>query len=278
MPREYIIYCDESIEKGEYYSDFYGGLLVSSSRLDAVRVTLEARKTELHLHREVKWGKVTANYLEKYITLMDTFFDLIGAGQVKVRIMFRQTAYEPQNLTDYSKQHGYFLLYYQFIKHAFGFQYCNGDTEEPVYLRLFFDELPDSKTKAELFKNHIYALQSLPTFTSANVRIRRRDIVEIDSKGHVLLQCLDVVLGAMAFRLNDLHKKTDPATGKRGNRTKAKEKLYKHILRKIRLIYPGFNIGVSTGTANGLQERWEHSYRHWRFIPRDFRINDTKFK
>lgn len=30
MPKEYTIWCDESIKKGKYYSNFYGGLLIQS--------------------------------------------------------------------------------------------------------------------------------------------------------------------------------------------------------------------------------------------------------
>ena len=39
------------------------------------------------------------------------------------------------------------------------------------------------------------------------------------------MQCLDIVLGAMAFRLNDMHKEKRPDTNRRGKRTIAKEKL-----------------------------------------------------
>ncbi len=39
--------------------------------------------------------------------------------------MFRQNAQVPQNLTREHEENEYFLLYYQFIKHAFGIDYCN---------------------------------------------------------------------------------------------------------------------------------------------------------
>lgn len=278
MPKEYLIYCDESVEKGAFYSDFYGGVLVASDDLEQILLALEQCKNELNMYNEVKWTRVTENYLEKYKTLMDVFFELVKAGKIKVRIMFRQSAINAANLSDYSKTHGYFLLYYQFIKHAFGLRYANEDTAKPIFLRLFFDELPDSRVKSELFKNHIFAIQSLSIFTKTNIRIRRRDIAEIDSKHHILLQCLDVVLGSMAFRLNDVHKAVVAETGKRGKRTIAKENLYKHIGSKIQEIYPNFNIGITTGKANGWMDIWEHRYRHWSFKPNDFTVDETKFK
>lgn len=278
MAKEFVIYCDESVEKGAYYSDFYGGLLIESKDLDKVVQQLEDCKTALNLHREVKWSRVTENYLEKYKSLMDIFFEYVHTGQIKLRIMFRQSAISASNLSAYNRHHGYFLLYYQFIKHAFGLRYAQSDADSPIFLKLFFDELPDSRIKSELFKNHIWALQSLVIFSESKIRIRRRDIAEIDSNEHVLLQCLDVVLGAMAFRLNNLHKIVSEETGKRGKRTIAKEQLYKHILEKIQAIYPNFNIGITTGKANGWTDLWEHSYRHWSFVPKEFTIDESKYK
>jgi Protein of unknown function (DUF3800) len=279
MAKEYLIYCDESVEKGEFYSDFYGGVLVSSEDLYAIQQALAKCKLDLNFNGEVKWVKVTENYLDKYKALMDVFFDFIQLGKIKLRIMFRQTAVSATNLSDYNKNHGYFILYYQFIKHAFGLRYSKHPQRlSPTFLRIFFDELPDKQIKAELFKNHIWALQSLSIFTESNIRIRRRDIGEVDSKDHDLLQCLDIVLGAMAFKLNNLNKLIAPETGKRGKRTIAKEKLYKHIHSKIIQIYPHFNIGITTGKANGWTDIWQHPYRHWSFIPRDFTVDETRFK
>lgn len=127
-------------------------------------------------------------------------------------------------------------------------------------------------------KGRYFSEQSLSAFHVANLKIRRGDIGEVDSKNHVLLQCLDVVLGSIAFRLNDLHKMKIPGTNRRGKRTIAKEKLYKHILEKIRRIHHNFNIGVSTGTGRVQANRWEHPYRHWKFVPRDFKVDGSKFK
>ncbi len=63
-------------------------------------------------------------------------------------------------------------------------------------------------------------------------------------------------LGAMAFRLNDKHLVKPPGQVRRGKRTIAKEKLYKHILGRIRQLYPNFNIGESTGMQGDRANRW----------------------
>jgi hypothetical protein len=100
------------------------------------------------------------------------------------------------------------------------------------------------------------------------VDIKREDITEVRSHDHVLMQCLDIVLGSMSFRLNDKHKEKPAGAYRRGKRTIAKERLYREILAEIRKIRPGFNVGMST-KLNSLQERWEKPYLHWAFVPRD---------
>ncbi|TVQ12043.1 MAG: DUF3800 domain-containing protein [Bacteroidetes bacterium] len=272
---EYFIYCDESISNGRYFSDFYGGALVKSSDYFHVNQTLLQKKEELNLHQEIKWTKVTANYLEKYKEMISTFFEFIEEERVKVRIMFRQTAQVPSNLSKEQKDKGFHLLYYQFIKYAFGL--VHSTAEEDVYLRLFFDKLPDNKIKNEQFLNYIFGLQSLQSFSNAKLKIRRSDIVEIDSHNHVILQLVDIVLGAMAFRLNDLHRVKPPGQRNRGNRTIAKEKLYKHIYKHITRIYPRFNIGTTTGKFPR-EKIWTLPYRHWKFTPKEFTVDESRYK
>jgi len=104
------------------------------------------------------------------------------------------------------------------------------------------------------------------------------NVAEVKSHDHVVLQCLDIVIGAICFRLNDKHKIKQKGMNRRGNRTIAKEKLYKSILRRIRDIYPNFNIGTTTGRKNGIEYTWLHPYRHWRFIPSDYKYDKLRTK
>jgi hypothetical protein len=120
MPKEYIIYCDESEKSGKHFSNFYGGVLISCDHIDEVRRVLAAKKAELNLQKEVKWTRITDQYEEKYKDLMTCFFGLVREGKIKVRIMFTQNTHVAINLTKRHNEEGYFILYYQFLKHAFG--------------------------------------------------------------------------------------------------------------------------------------------------------------
>lgn len=276
MTCEYIIYCDESEKSGHRYSNFYGGALVRLQNIQEVIDHIDKKKHELNLYREVKWQKVTGPYLDKYCSLMDEFFGLVKADKVKVRVMFTHNYFQPQNLQSYHREHEYFILYYQFIKHAFGLRYSN-ESGNPIKIRIYFDKLPDTKEKSESFKGFVYGINGWPEFKKAKIQILRDQLAEVTSHKHVILQCLDVVLGAMQFRLNNKHKIKPAGAKRRGKRTIAKEKLYKHINNKIREIYPGFNIGITTGLHGNIINRWRHSYRHWLFIPSDATIDSNDF-
>lgn len=276
MPeREYILFCDESDREGPYYSNFYGGLLVGASLYQPVTDRLNEVKRRENLLAEVKWQKVTQTYLTKYQALMDAFFDEVAAGRVKVRIMFRQNAQKPKGLTAEQIELGYWLLYYQFVKHTFGFADMPR-AEEARHLRIYFDQFPDTGEKAAKFKGYIEALEHSRPFRVAGLRIRKQDITEVSSHDHVLLQCLDVVLGSICFRLNDKHKAKPEGSRRRGSRTVAKHELQRHILKRIQAIKPRFNIGITTG--GGPTDRWAMPYRHWCFRPSEFEYDSTKTK
>ncbi len=277
MALEYIIYADESIEQGDYFSNFYGGALVRSTDLLRVQDELLRLKATLNLHKETKWSKVTENYLDKYTVLINRFFDFVGEDAVKVRIMFTQNRNMPQGLGTYHVEYKYYILYYQFIKHAFGLRYAN-PSGEPITLRIYLDKLPDSQTKINQFKGFLVGLNTTPEFRNAKLGIAVDQIADVSSHDHVILQCLDIVMGSMQFRLNDKHLIKPVGATQRGKRTIAKEKLYNQISARIRQIYPNFNIGITTGTQGNRTKHWAHTYRHWLFVSNQSKIDETQGK
>ena len=89
---------------------------------------------------------------------------------------FRQNANVSQNLSREHEEKEYFLLYYQFIKHAFGIDYCNPNENDQVILKMYFDKLPDTKKKNKEFKGYIYSLNDF--FCINNAHIFNEDIAE----------------------------------------------------------------------------------------------------
>jgi hypothetical protein len=264
MTREYIIYCDESESKGRHFSNFYGGALVRSDDIDRIRKALAHKKLALNLMGEVKWSKITVNYFAKYLELIDFFMDFVERDEIKIRIMFTQNAYRPRKLTPEQIQNQYAILYYFFIRHAFGLVFSPPNSLYTT-VRIYPDQLPLAPNQVKVFKDFLVKLTHRAEFQARGLKIWPENISEVVSHDHDILQCLDIVLGAMNFYLNDKNKEKPPGARQRSPKTRAKEKIYKHINRRIRGIYPNFNVGMTTGHQGDKSNRWNHPYRHWNF-------------
>ncbi len=278
MALEYVIYADESISSGSYFSNFYGGLLVRSTDLLRVQALLSDKAQELNLFRELKWSKVTSQYLPRYMELMELFFDLVAEDAIKVRIMFTHNFHRAVGLTAEHRENRYHILYYHFIKHAFGLPYSNPSELGRIGLRIFFDQLPGTKEQNAVLKGYIAALRESAPFRRAGIWIETENVVEIRSHEHILLQCLDIVTGGMQFRLNDKHLEKPDGARQRGKRTIAKEKLYKMMNRRMRELHPHFNVGITTGLRGDFGNLWQDKYRHWCFQPTNFTLDYARTK
>src|ERR1051326_4172211 len=254
----YLIYCDESDDKGSFYSNFYGGSLLLVEDHEVIEAALNEAKGNLK-GSEFKWTKIGPANEGQYTTFMTAYFELIKANFIKFRAMFTQNINQTKGLVEYENDDEFFLLYYQFVKHAFGLRFCNG-TDEDVRLTVFLDEVPISGFN--LFRKYLSDLCDYPFFKQARIIIPYEDITSVNSEDHVILQATDVVLGAIQFKLNNKHLNKPDGARIRGKRTRAKERVYKHVNKLIREIYPHFNVGITTGQVD-VTDRWEHPYRHW---------------
>ncbi len=196
MAEEYLIYADESDQHGKFFANFYGGVLVRSGDLAEVNECLAQKKKELLFRGEVKWQKVTKNYLQKYKDLIDEFFVLIRNERVKVRVIFTQHFVSPRKLDEYQQEHSYHILYYLFIKNAFGLRYSEPRAKRRR-VRVYLDSMPDIREKNALFKACLAALSKSAPFRQARIEIPEDQIAEVNSHDHDILQLLDVVLGAI---------------------------------------------------------------------------------
>lgn len=274
---QYFIWCDESVKKGRFFSNFYGGVLVNSKDVKYVQKKITDFKLETGITGEIKWQRVNESNWERYKAIIDVFFDLMEDQKVKMRVMFTKNSNVPLNLSNEQLQDEFFILYYHFFKHAFGLSKSN-DTDKPIYVRAYFDALPDKIEKNNRFKEFIKGLERDHNFQLARIKFRKQDITEVRSHEHILLQVMDVVLGSIAFRLNNMHKEIPEGKRRRGKRTVVKEKVYKHILKRIQKLRKGFNIGMSTGKDEGMESLWKDAYRHWKFIPKEHEVDIAQNK
>lgn len=278
MTKRYIIYCDESDIKGEFFSHFYGGVLIDASKQQAIEHELQEVKDRLNIFDgEMKWQKITESYKDKYIEFVSAVFDIVERGDMKIRIMFTQNRWVPY-LEEYQYDHEYFLLYHQFIKHAFGLRYSTNEGKNPASAAILLDDIPHNAEKMKVFKTYLSSLSDFPIWRRAKFSVAYDDITDVDSKKHNILQALDVVLGGMQSRLNEKHTKPVPPAKRRAKRARAKAAVYDAIKTRIFRIYPNFNVGISTGHSGGLTDRWTNPYRHWLFMPSAAQEDATRTK
>ena len=85
----FYIFCDESVKKGDKYSNFYGGVLIRKNDYERVKNLLNLKIKDLNLEdSELKWQNINDFRMESYKTMLDVFFELVKEDIIKVRIMF----------------------------------------------------------------------------------------------------------------------------------------------------------------------------------------------
>lgn len=147
------IWLDESDRHGEFYSNFYGGILVLSRHYQEVMERMRSVIADAGINDEIKWQKVNEYHYDKYLRVVDELFDLAQEDKIKIRIFFRHNQYIASRLTDEEKKADYQMLYYQFIKYAFGLPYAeDGDLDS---MTLFIDEIPLRQNERNEFISHI---------------------------------------------------------------------------------------------------------------------------
>jgi hypothetical protein len=264
--KEYWIFADESVQEGNLFSKFFGGCIVPAHRHAEIESRLSAKKDELGFGKELKWQRVTDQRLSDYRLMITSFFDELRADRVRMRIVFQDNQSVRRRSADELRHEPYYKLYYQFIKHAFGLVHMP-EKEEGTRLRLFLDQLPHTEEHTAQFKSYLAALPLNSQLRHKLLKLDPSHIAEVDSSEHVLLQCVDIILGSMAFRFNEKNLVKVEGTNRRGRRTIAKEKLYKHILAEIRTLKPHFHPKISTASEPFPEGTWSMPYRHWLFKP-----------
>jgi hypothetical protein len=108
MPTRYIIYCDESDDKGQFFSNFYGGVLILASRREAIEAELQALKNELRIFDgEMKWQRITENYADKYVAFVDKVFDIVERGDTRSYDMIKDRVTYEYDVWEKGTDHHY---------------------------------------------------------------------------------------------------------------------------------------------------------------------------
>jgi hypothetical protein len=215
----------------------------------------------------MKWSNARPFNWERYAIVIERFLDYVESGDVKLRYMWLdQMKQNPATLTEHQREYGYYILYYFFAVFCLGLPWH--DEDEAVKIELLVDTLPEDPVKRREFREFMLRCHSFRRY-QGQAPFRFVEVGEVNSKDHILLQCVDVIIGSAGFRLNKMHLVTQ-RNGRRAKATKAKEQLYRQITARIGKITmaergrEAYGIGVSTSTGT-FENRWRLKFRQWDF-------------
>lgn len=251
MTNKYLIVCDESSKKGKNHSYFYGGAMLLESKYDQISSILDDYKIKLGFN-ELKRIKITEKNYKDYISMLSLFFVFVKSGDIKLRIMFSPN--DQLLRLSKSENFSYTKFYHTFIKNAFNIFYAGKD----IGLRLIFDDLPETREQCDKFKQCLMgSINKNKKYYKNRVCLKQSQIEEVDSRKHIILQLVDVVVGVIEFYLN-----TDLTEIRQSKRANAKYKVFKYIFSQIKEIKPDFEICKTTYPVYSVKG-WLNKYAHF---------------
>lgn len=248
---KYVIVCDESTKKGERYSYFYGGAIIKESQYEKFSNFLNDYKSKFGLN-ELKRTKITDKNYKDYIQVLELFFMFVKGGYIKLRMMFSPNEELIDRIPTVHNE-TFLKFYYAFIINAFSIFYAKHN----IMLRLICDDLPETKEQCCKFKSCIVSkIKSNKKPNTNKVYLSSREIEEVDSRKHVILQCVDVVVGLLDFYLNSTVETL------KSKRSQAKLKVWNFIFKNIEDIKPGIKLTETTKPIYS-NKGWVDSYKHF---------------
>jgi Protein of unknown function (DUF3800) len=268
---QYVIYSDESHthDKELQHGRFYGGCLLPSAERQRLNERIATEMLRCGLIGELKWQKLNHRNYTRMRDVLDVFFDLVEANIVRLRVMWLPVRENPTQDVEF-RRHGYLELYSHFVIVGFGLEH-HGESHD-VHIEFLPDALPESPSKRRTFVENLLTVHA--TKYKRNCRFKIIRVSEVDSKKHALLQCVDVIIGALAFKMND-NRLRYPAAAPT-NRLEACILLGSHVVERIRRIHAArcpsrYQLRESTwpgSDENGVihqEYKWAFPYRQWRF-------------
>lgn len=270
--KQYQILADEGWTHSEIppnrYHFFFVSLFAPSDTISLLEEKLKYVNDNFeHPHKnEIKWSRLNARYFSDYKKLIDVFFDFWETNEeLKYRQLFLDRKYEYTG--DGNPKDILFMVYYQFLKHSFGFDsdYFKALGIDSLLFKL--DNYSDKQRKQIL----IDYVQNF--YSDFNVKINF-----IDSKSSYIMQIVDILMGAAGYYGNFKFCKKEEVKPQ----DICKLKLSKYIQKRFSIIQEKdrntnlFHWFENTGGVKGANYDNRHRYKIviWKFIPTEHKIDN----
>jgi len=210
---KHVVICDESYSTGRFL--VLGALLVPTHNHAMLANELKDWKARNRLNpsSEFKWTKVSKKYLPLYAEMMQWIFSHLKANHLRFRSLVMDTGHRLyRQFSEGKREKGFYKAYYhlllQTIKRAW-------EEDQDVSVLILLDEKRDRYPfyKGVLKKTLNAALKRDLGIGKAVVSIEDRP--SSGPRAEVLIQPVDVVIGAIGFVRNGLASKSTSSPWKR---------------------------------------------------------------
>ena len=261
---KYIIYADEAWTHSQplyRYHCFFGGFLSTNDEFLILENRIKILKKTYKYHKEIKWNNISKRDIDFYnqvLNEVDIFLRKSDHTKYRQFFMDRSRVYTGIPSTLLETQ---FKVYYQFLKHSFGFQYIEQPTE--ILIRL------DSHSSHTHKANIISFIREL-SFQNIHINIEF-----IDSRKSIPLQLCDLLMGAAGYYGNKVDWDLLPNKKRRSPNQMMKHLFGKKVFNLFRNINQhyrhaqAFNWFETTGNDGDPKNRFHHKLRIWKFEPRE---------
>ncbi len=269
--RKFLIYADEAWTQSHIYSEnryhcFFGGFFATSKEFKQFEKKLNLLQKQHKQSKEIKWGNISKENLNFYNDIIILVNDFLCENEFsKYRQFFMDKHHEYQGLQS-SVLDSQFKMYYQFLKHSFGFQFIPYQNVEIVF---FLDTHSSQQHKEKLKEFSI----NFPRILNRNdIKV---EIKFIDSKRSKILQVCDLLMGAAGYYGNAIYERKVNGKRRMTKHQKLKRDFGKttyNMLRNIDAKFrntKAFNWFETTGTDGTKANHFHHKLRIWKFIPND---------
>ncbi len=224
-------------------------------------------KETFNYKKEIKWANISNKDIDFYNELLLCIEEFIDRNtETKYRQLFMDRAYKYTG-TECSELETQFKIYYQFLKHCFGFEHVS----TPTFVVLKLDT-----HSSHLHKQRLTSYLQELNFTNVTIKVEF-----INSRNSIALQMCDLLMGAAGYYGNKIDWDLLPNKRMRTKNQKMKADFGKNVynlLRRINAQYRGsesFRWFETTGIDNSQSNRHNHKLRIWKFIPNEHVYDDT---
>ena len=201
------VYCDESRQTASEYM-VLGGIIFPDSKKAKLDACVNNWRKKHNMNAELKWKKISSGKFAEYKELVDSLSFLARVGNC---FHFRSLVIDRKKI-NYGKFHGgnkelgFYKFYYQLLLHKFG----GYAAREPRRILIRLDRRETPYRLTDLHK--ILNLGIRKTYGCATGPVVA--IEPIDSKSSNFLQIADILIGAVGYHCNGIHKSGGPDNGK----------------------------------------------------------------